>query len=225
MGIIDFVFPKRCLNCGVSGFYICNSCLGLVDRAFCKCIYCGNYSYWGRTHKSCNRRGRIDGAFAIWRYEGVVRKALLKFKYSFSYDIVDELVKRSINDIKNYPFNLGSVLSTSVPMKSGKERWRGFNQASLIGVKVAYEMGWKFDDDILIKTKNTRSQAGLVRRERIKNLRGAFEINNKYKKNFKEYDSLVVFDDVLTTGSTIRECGEVLKKAGAKVVWGITIAS
>lgn len=155
----------------------------------------------------------------------MVRKALLKFKYSFSYDIVDELVKRSINDIKNYPFNLGSVLSTSVPMKSGKERWRGFNQASLIGVKVAYEMGWKFDDDILIKTKNTRSQAGLVRRERIKNLRGAFEINNKYKKNFKEYDSLVVFDDVLTTGSTIRECGEVLKKAGAKVVWGITIAS
>ncbi len=155
----------------------------------------------------------------------MIRKALLKCKYNFSYDILDELVKSSINEIKNYPFNFGSVLSTSVPMKSGKERWRGFNQASLIGGKVAREMGWKFDGDILIKTKNTRSQAGLARRERLKNLQGAFGINKKYKENFKEYDTLVVFDDVLTTGSTIRECGEVLKKAGARVVWGITIAS
>ena len=85
---------------------------------------------------------------------------------------------------------------------------------------VAIAMNWTFLPDLLIKKQSTLSQVELKGDERRQNLKGAFTLNLKVQIP----DSVLLFDDVFTTGSTIRESGKVLKRAGVKKVWGLTIA-
>ena len=77
------------------------------------------------------------------------------------------------------------------------------------------------DDSILIKTRDTRSQANLTRKERVENLKDSFAVVDKSKVKGK---IILVVDDVFTTGSTINECSKTLLDAGAKAVYSITVA-
>ena len=77
--------------------------------------------------------------------------------------------------------------------------------------------------DLLIKVEDTHPQVHLNKQQRHLNISGKFTINKKYSEKFKYYP-LYIFDDVWTTGSTIKEAGRVLKEAGFKNVWGVTIA-
>lgn len=187
MGLIDFIFPKKCLECGREGRYICEGCIKKVSPG---------------------------GPGSIWRYQGVVRKAIIALKYKFATEIADELI--------GYIDLLPSA-QTLVPIPSYwyKQNLRGFNQAALLGEKLASKMGWKFIPDLLIKKKFTPSQVGLKGLPRHQNLQGAFSLNTKYKILNTSY---VVFDDVYTTGSTLKEAIYILRAAGARNVRGLTIA-
>jgi len=87
---------------------------------------------------------------------------------------------------------------------------------------VAKGMGWKFEPNLLVKTISTKSQVSLKSELRHKNLKDAFSINENYCVS-KECP-IVLFDDVATTGSTLKEATKVLKHVGFKRVWGITVA-
>jgi len=189
MGMIDFIFPKKCLECGREDKYICEDCIRKVD---------------------------LGGPNSIWRYQGVVRKAIIAIKYKFATEIADELV--------GY-INLPSSQNCLVPIPSHwyKQNFRGFNQAELLGEKLAKKMDWKFIPDLLIKTHSTPPQVGLKGMPRRQNLRGVFVFNPHYPPITNHW-SLVLFDDVLTTGSTLKEAAKVLKEAGVKKLWCLTIA-
>ena len=75
--------------------------------------------------------------------------------------------------------------------------------------------------DLLIKIKDTPTQVNLKHEERLTNLKGAFEANKKYNIKGK---TILLCDDVITTGSTLSECAKVLKKSGAKRVICVTAA-
>jgi predicted amidophosphoribosyltransferase len=83
-------------------------------------------------------------------------------------------------------------------------------------------LGWKFNKDVLIKTKATPAQTGLSGKQRLENLRGSFAVNPKVP--FSSYPQVILFDDVWTTGSTLNEAAKVLKEKGVKAVWGVTFA-
>ena len=68
MNILDFIFPKKCLECGSFGKYICDNCLKKVGKS----------GWWGRN-------------YSVFKYEGVIRKAIIALKYKYSTAIVDEL--------------------------------------------------------------------------------------------------------------------------------------
>jgi predicted amidophosphoribosyltransferase len=83
-------------------------------------------------------------------------------------------------------------------------------------------MGWKFIPDLLIKNKSTASQVELKGDDRRQNLHGVFSLNPSYI--LSTIPNILLFDDVFTTGSTLREAAKVLKRAGVEKVWGLTIA-
>jgi len=115
-----------------------------------------------------------------------------------------------------------SSILIPVPLHSRRQRWRGFNQAELLGKILAEKFNWQVRTDILVRHKHTKPQVDLKGKERKNNIRGAFKITPKAKiKNLKK---VWLFDDVWTTGSTLRECGQVLKRAGVRKVWGLTLA-
>lgn len=209
MDFLSLLFPKQCLECnlpaqaGKFGKYICEDCFKKVTPTRCE-----KYSY------------------SVFRYEGVIRKAIISLKYKFAFDLVDELVSCVLRVLKtNSKFlTLNSkLILVPIPLHKHRENWRGFNQSEIIGKKLAKKMGWKFIPDLLIRTKNTAAQVGLKGLARRSNLSDVFHLNPNYTL-FSNLYSLVLFDDVYTTGSTINEAKKVLLKAGFKNIKSLTIA-
>lgn len=128
-----------------------------------------------------------------------------------------------------------SPIIIPVPLHKFRENWRGFNQATLLGREFSRRFGFKFSDKILERIRETKPQVELKGKKRRENIKRAFSLNEKIHprgerslhpggvKLFKGKNFLLI-DDVWTTGSTLRECGKVLKKAGAGKVWALTLA-
>ncbi|HTK03683.1 MAG TPA: ComF family protein [Alphaproteobacteria bacterium] len=201
MNFLDFFFPKNCLECKKEGKYICELCLAKVSK-----------------------KGWSGNTYSIFRYEGVIRKAIIALKYKFSFEIAKELAEVCVKNLNlNLTTNYYSLIP--VPLHYLRQNMRGFNQSEEVGKLIAKSMNWKFVPELLIKTKKTHQQVGLAREERLKNLENVFSVNPRYSStDLFNYSSVILFDDVFTTGSTIKEAEKVLKEAGVREVWGLTIA-
>jgi ComF family protein len=105
-----------------------------------------------------------------------------------------------------------------VPVTKSTLRTRGFNQALLLSVALSRHTGIPVCRDMVYKKRDTPPQIGLGARERARNLRNAFEVRGRVHKR------LLLLDDVMTTGATVRECTETLLKSGAQEVIAVTLA-
>lgn len=224
MDIFDFLYPKHCINCKKSGKYLCKKCLRKMPFSRSICYKCRNFSTSGATHSFCLRKNNLNGIYSIWSYQGVVGQAIKKIKYHFSSDLAEELIDEFVKQYNHKPLSLTSPVLVSIPLHPSRKRWRGFNQSELLGKLVAEKLNWDFEPNLLLRTKNTKPQVDLNGKARHQNVKNIFSLNPKDKFNLKSRE-VVVFDDVATTGSTLHEAGKVLKKNGAKTVWGMTVAS
>lgn len=100
---------------------------------------------------------------------------------------------------------------------------RRYNQAALLAQPIAKLWGKRFMPDVLVRHRATDSQGQKGRKERAENVRGVFSINSRYRDNVRG-KTIVLVDDVLTTGATVNECCRVLRDAGAKDVHVVTLA-
>jgi len=224
MGIADFLFPKKCLECGRAGSYICVSCIDNIQTLSQVCIACGRPSIDGMTHFTCRRALGLDGLIFIWPYGGVVRKALLALKYKYAKEIAEELSEYSLSFLrKRYVLLPPDPTLVSIPLYWFRKNWRGFNQTEEIGKLISQGMDWGFEPELLVRKRLKKPQTQLKKEERGKNIRGVFSLN-PHNSSFMIHDSIILFDDVFTTGSTLKEATKVLKRKGAKKVWGLTIA-
>lgn len=163
----------------------------------------------------------MDRHISVWKYEGIVRKGVHALKYRFASDIADEF----IGYIDCPKFFTEKSLLIPIPMHQRKEKWRGFNQSALLASKIAKKFEIVCAENLLIKTQNTIPQAQLGRKQRLQNISGKFAVNDQFISLIPHHKSLILVDDVWTTGSTMKEACKVLKKAGASKVWGFTLAS
>ena len=189
------------------------------------CPVCGKFSFNGKTHEKCIRPQSLDGLTVVWKYEGVIRQAILKLKYKFALDIAEEIIERAMPELRSVPpineFN--NTLLIPIPTHRLRKNWRGFNQTEVLGRLLSKKMNWDFNPNILFRKRNVLPQVGLKGRERIRNIRGTFGFK-KEKERPIDYENIILFDDVWTTGSTMKEAGKVLKRNGFKKVWALTLA-
>ena len=223
MAILDLFFPKTCLSCGKEGKYICSNCVAQVPVLKSVCPYCEKPSIDGLTHIKCQRKYGIDGLTSIWDYEGVIRKAILALKFKYSTEVGIELSDVFVQYLKSTRYLLPkNTTLVPIPLYWHRENIRGFNQSEVIGKLIAKEMGWGFNPDLLIKKKSTKSQVELSVAERKENLQDVFAVSSLNIQNTNP--NILLFDDVFTTGSTLKEAAKVLKHASVEKVWGLTIA-
>ncbi len=223
MDALDLLFPKKCLGCGAVGRYICLVCLEKVRAAKQVCPYCENASIDGMTHYKCKRKFGLDGLSCLWNYEGVLKRAIISLKYKFAKQVGEEIINLTLKALGGHPST--SVLKdfevlTSIPLQYLRQNWRGFNQSEFLGREVSGFLKIKFIPDLLIKKKITPSQTEVMAEERRVNVKNVFSLNSTYKLQSTDY---IIFDDVFTTGSTLKEAAKVLKRAGAKRVWGLAV--
>lgn len=232
MSILDFIFPKRCVNCKKQGSYLCENCfIFLSFDVKSLCLICNKASYNGLTHPVCKSRYAIDGCFSALAYNRTVQKLIYNFKYKpyltdlksvLSDLFIDSIIQNENfnKEIKNLPTSLGWVF-VPIPLFSSKFRKRGYNQAEILAKELSKRFNLPFQD-ILKKEKNTISQVGLSNIDRKLNVKDAFKLEaSGYRLKAR---SIFLVDDVVTTGSTLKEAANVLKRNGVKRVIGLTLA-
>lgn len=170
---------------------------------------------------SCNSKYNFDYAIFLFRYESIVRETIIKYKFneqSYLYKTFAEII---LNNYKICSFLKKYDIIIPVPLYIDKFNKRGYNQTELIARVLARELRIKIDTKILKKVKNTAVQSTLKGKERVKNIKDAFEVTeNQILKGKK----VILFDDIYTTGSTANECARVLKKAGTETILVLTLA-
>ena len=151
-----------------------------------------------------------------------MRKAIAGMKYKFALEIAKELSNHAAKELKKkeLAFPKNSVL-VPIPLYWHRQNWRGFNQSEEIGKLIAEELGWGFDKDLLVRKASKKPQANLDREKRQSNIKGVFCLNKPPDENIQ----IILFDDVWTTGSTVKEAARVLKEAGVKRVNCLTLTS
>lgn len=224
MDILDFIFPKECLKCKRKGKYICDRCLGKLPPVKQICPVCQKASIDGFTHPICIKPQSLDGLIALWPYKGVIRQAIISLKYKFVKETsgeLSDLVLKKVQDL--FLFRKKRCILTTVPIFWIRKNLRGYNQVDGVTKSLAKEFGHELYTNLLLRKKLKDPQVALKKEERIKNIQGVFAINPKLK-DVVVGASVVIVDDVYTTGSTLKEMGKVLKRNGVIEVWGLVVA-
>ena len=195
-------------------------------------MVCNRGSIDGLTHPFCKTRYSIDAAFTSISYKGIVKKLVYQFKYKpFVSDLCNILVELLYEGLIQKElfvktieqFNNETMVLVPVPLYKSKLRKRGYNQAQLLALGLSKKLNIP-TADMLLRVKNTPSQVGLERKKRIENISGAFSVIPAFAKASAGEANIFLVDDILTTGSTLLEAANVLKRSGVKKVWGIALA-
>jgi len=210
--LLNLFFPKFCLGCQKEGKYLCEDCFSLIDIS-----------------NKILRVPELEGLFFATDFENfIVKKLIHNFKYKpFARELAKTLAFLIIIHFKNLeksPEFLNKkeeFVLIPIPLHKRRLRWRGFNQAKEIAKELSVFLKIPVLDDILIKEKETHPQVNLSEKERKENIKGAFIVKNEEKIKRKK---VLLVDDVFTTGATMEEATKVLKKSGAKEIWGIVVA-
>ena len=231
----DLLFPSLCLGCSAEGDILCSACLrGLMGRtALPACLGCGflvpggKRIPAGRTCRSCRAKSSIYAFLAPLNYEdGVVRGLIHSLKYRHLHPAGKILGEMLANYLRSWGFLTSaqarsSVILTAIPLHPARERVRGFNQSVLIARGLAGKLNLELEEEALGRVKKTKPQTGLNSEERKKNVWESFAI---LKPGLVKGKTIVLVDDVATTGATLEEAARVLKGAGAQRVWAVTVA-
>jgi ComF family protein len=165
------------------------------------------------------REGEVtfEGAYSFGSYEGTLRELIHLFKYGKVESLAQPL---SLLLLRALPVEASFDLIIAMPMHWRKRWERGFNQAELLARPVARRYGQRLSN-LLRRRRYTKAQAGLTEAQRRDNLRGAFHVKNPDRVDGR---SVLLVDDVFTTGATLRAATAVLKAAGATHVSALTLA-
>ena len=217
---LDWIYPPYCGGCGQFGNRWCETCQSSAENLPAEiCPICGNPQPGGTV---CHRCTDEPPAFRQLRsvvvFKGPVRNAIHRLKYDRDMGLGESLSKHLIDLAKGLNWPLERV--TTVPLSNAHLIERGYNQSNLLARPLALALQIPFIPQAIKRTRETRSQVGLSAKERDINVREAFWANANLVKN----KTVVVIDDVTTTGSTIRACASALHAAGALSVYGLTLA-
>ena len=204
--LLNFLFPPVCGICGKKDEnWVCENC---YNKLKINIIY----------NKAINKF--YDEQIYLFKYKDI-RNLILRYKFnnqSYLNNTFANIIlknKKLCRKIKIYDIII------PVPMFHKKKKNRGYNQTELITSKIAKCLGIYTNNNILIKSKNTKTQSTLKEKNRYENIKNAFSIkNNELIKN----KNIILFDDIITTGATVNECSKILKQNGVKNILVLSIA-
>ena len=219
-GLVDLILPPRCGGCHLPGSWLCDICRRRIRRLEEPlCRRCG--AELDSPRASCGCKGRLR-ALARLRsavaYEGPVESAVHRFKYQgwrkLAAPLAQLLAERLVVE------GLAASTVVAVPLHPDRHRQRGFNQADLLARELTRRLDLREPPGHLVRIRATAPQVGNDRLHRWQNVRDAFA----WRGPALEGRSLMVVDDVATTGATLEACASALKLAGAGPVIGVTVA-
>ncbi len=230
--ILNIILPPRCAVCGkvmIEDKGLCDSCISQIEflsGAVCqRCgqplgetISDGKHLLCGACHR--RRRHIFRLSRSAYVYDDFSKKLILDFKFHDRTDLSSLLAKMMYVAGKDI-FSAGVDVIVPVPLHYTRLWKRRYNQSALLAKELSRLTGIKVAYDAVVKIKMTRPQAELSGAERLKNVKGVFCA--KYPE-YLQGKRVLLIDDVLTTGTTLKECALAIRQAKPKSIDSLTIA-
>lgn len=207
-GLVDILFPRSCLACDVSpldeGRIFCSLCRLTLDEV--------------PTVVELPETWSVNRLLSPLAYGGALAEAVIRCKHGGMPGFARPLARFAAGNVTFPSFDI----IIPVPLHRKRLAARGFNQSALMAGTLSSLTGVAWSPSILRRTRDTPSQGGRSRAERLKNMKGAFNISRKNASRLSGEKVLLV-DDVWTTGATCRACATALHRAGAREVIAFTL--
>jgi competence protein ComFC len=218
--VLDWIFPPECPGCKTIGTRFCEPCRSSIKQIKGPiCPVCGEPGSSERICKDCLQEPPgFDMMRSFALFDGPIRESLHRLKYNNDIGLGEVLAPFLVELFASLSWQVDVV--TAVPLSRERYRARGYNQAECIARPFAAMIQIPYSSSAVKRLINTRSQIDLSASERRENVSGAFYANSSQV----DLKSVIIIDDVSTTGSTISECARALKLAGAKGVYALTLA-
>ena len=223
-GLLDLAYPPKCLVCGeMQPKFLCDACLAevvLIEPPVCS--QCGAPLQEGRCPEC---RHEVEFAFnsarAVGQYDGVLKEAIHQLKYSGHRVLGPVLGALIVEHLRRSALVPRVACIVPMPIHPSRVRQRGFNQSELLAAEVSRAFGLPLLPRALVRTRPTRPQVDLPIEKRRENVEGAFKV---VREDAVAGRSILLVDDVLTTGSTADSAARALRDAGAREIHVLTLA-
>jgi len=215
MNLLNLIFPPKCVFCG--------ELLKNNDGGNDTCLSCRqNLPYCMALDVTEMESDNFTRAISAFVYKDYVADSIYRFKSRGCRQYAKTYAKYLAAAIAHYYGDINFDYIINVPTSKRKLAERGYDQTKLIAQRLSSHINIPYLADVLVKSKETQKQQGLSREMRKYNLAGVFEVINP---NSIDGKTILLIDDVLTTGATVEECGYTLLANGAESVYVAAVAT
>lgn len=221
---VDFLYPPLCLGCDEyteNSFQICPKCIRHLEEfssPFClackhilpdsvPCPVCGEDSCY--VYSLAHYSSPVVDIIMQYKFKGITAPSLL---------FAEKILEQFGEQLSKLP----NCILHPIPLHHEREKLRGYNQAALLAQAVAEKLAVPYRDDILYRVKKRKAQSKMSLSDRKRNIQGVFHIDTDI--TFQTVPGIILVDDVLTSGCTIKEAKFHLEQVGYTVPAVITIA-
>jgi ComF family protein len=203
--LLDLVFPPRCVGCGRIDTIWCEQCQTETEKL-------------PLLQEQRSVPPLLSIGSTAW-HEGKIQAAVQALKYENGQSLAIPLGQRMAAFLAGQHWMIDSIIP--VPLHTRRLKERGYNQSRLLAEEIARMMNLDCELHALQRIRYTTSQVGMSGAERITNVQDAFQAKSALVVN----RTFLLVDDVCTTGSTLKACGQALLDAGAATVYGLTVTA
>ena len=220
--ILEFVYPPLCAGCGQyveNGSIVCENCRDAIEtftRPFC--LNCWQEVSSGKACPLCREQSSL--LYAYGDYAGPLREVVIQFKFKGVTSVAAFLAEAISVRFGDSLRNLGADALVPIPLHSGREHVRGYNQARLLARELSRHLMLPVEDSLLSRVKRSRPQARLTEVKRRLNVRGVFFASEPPES----VNRVILVDDVVTSGATVLEAKGELELAGYRVPAAVAAA-
>lgn len=233
MNILNLIFPPVCVVCnGIlkkGEKHICVECrkrLPRVTEPFCqKCgkpIFALEQTYCLDCEKNI-QKSALEKGRALWLYDEQMKHAMAQIKYQGIQEHIDFFAEQVVESFSREIERWKVERLVPVPLFWRRRWFRGYNQAELLAEGIGKRLQIPVLSNVLQRGKQTKPQKGLLPEQRRQNVSSAFCISLEKRNELTGVKTVLLVDDIYTTGATLEACGRVLHEAGVQRVYFICL--
>ena len=218
--LTDLLFPNRCPCCNKFISWnklICENCISKFPEVKVPiCIKCG------KADCICNTKPQYDYCIVATYYDGIIKNGIVNFKLKNGVNFAEYFSKKLAQLLKTNNLSKSIDIVTAVPMTRQKRIERGYNQSEVLAKYISRSLNKPLANNIIKKKNKKLTQHKLTYLERKEFVKGSFIADESYDLKGK---TVLLCDDVITSGATLNECAKMLRKLGANKVICAVISS